>query len=710
MKMKRLSTIYLTVLLASFFWTPSFAQVVNIVRDARSDRTRDTSGTSWQVYSGLRVVGKGSTVYLIADTTGSGSTPVTTFAWTFFSQPAGSGARFSNPSGMNRKFKPDSVGQYLVQVTANGTKSDQDTIFASTYVGVATVFPSCGFVSACHGDKLATYTGTGHAQMFSQGITGQLEVNTAGKGIYSANCFKCHTTGGDPKLNNGNFSYIAHQTGWDTTWYKPYTKSGSSYLIPYQDSTAYKQLTTTPAYSSMVGVAKIGCETCHGPGANHMGDATKIGVTYDAGPCQTCHDAPPYHTKGTEWTRSGHATWEIGKVDANRINCFPCHSGSAFAKWIDAGRVTKVNGVSIYDTSTVLGQPSSTSDIGMALTCAGCHDPHSAANQHQLRTVDVDSLNNGYQIPPSSQVGGMGQLCMNCHRSRYNVAAKVKPSSPPYYGFADHYGPHGNPQADMYFGRNAWQYRDSSLTGLATHLGVTDACVTCHMPSGNHEWSMVDTLGNDKVSACRTCHGQGMTKFTDIIASFDYDHDGKIEPVQTEVEGLLAQLKARLPIDLTTGEPTLAMKDSLLVKGNLKAVEDIYDYTFVKNDGSMGVHNTKYAVSILQKALGYYPTYVNKVEQKLPTTYDLGQNYPNPFNPTTTISFSVPKQEYVVLVIYDMLGKEVNRLVDGETSAGSFRVVWRGDTKNGEKVSSGVYFYRLQAGSYSAVKKMLMLK
>jgi hypothetical protein len=700
--MKRLATIFVSLLLVGSVWTPSLTQVVNIVRDARSDRTRDTSGTSWQVYSGLRVVGIGSTVYLIADTTGSGSTPVTTFAWTFLAQPAGSNSTFTNPSGMNTKFMPDSVGQYIVQVTVNGTKSDQDTIFASTYVGVGTKFPSCGFVSACHGDKLAGWSGTAHANIFSEGITGQLEVSIAGKGTYSANCFKCHTTAGDPKLNNGNFVYLAHQAGWDTTWYKPYTKSGTSYLIPYQDSTAYKQLMTTPAYAALAPVAKIGCEACHGPGANHMGDATKIGVTYDAGVCQTCHDAPPHHTKGTEWTRSAHATWEIGKEDANRTSCFPCHSGSAFAKWIDAGRPKTVSSYA------------NNSDIAEPLTCAGCHDPHSDANPHQLRTVDVDSLNNGYQVPPSSQVGGMGQLCMNCHRSRYNVAAKIKPSSPPYYGFADHYGPHGNPQADMYFGQNAWQFGDSSLTGLATHLGVTDACVTCHMPSGNHEWAMQDTLGNDKVAACQTCHGQGITSFEDIKALYDYDHNGKIEGAMTEVEGLLTQLKARIAslggIDASTGEPTLAMADSLQVKNNLTLIEDIYDYTFVKNDGSMGAHNTKYAVSILQKALGYYPTYVNKVVDQIPTKFDLAQNYPNPFNPTTTINFSLPRQEYVVLVVYDMLGKEVNRLVDGEMSPGSFKVTWNGDAKGGEKVASGIYFYRLQAGSFSSVKKMILLK
>ncbi|HEY6952430.1 MAG TPA: hypothetical protein VI758_08475, partial [Bacteroidota bacterium] len=559
--MKRLATVFVCLLLVSLMIIPAYSQVVDLRRDARSDHTRDTAGTSWQVYTGLRVVGVGSTVYLIADTSGSGANTVTSFTWTL-SGPGASTATLSSTTTQSVKFKPDVLGQYVVQVSVNGGATDKDTIYASTYVGIGTGFPQCGLGGACHAGKLAGYYQTGHGKIFSEGITGQLEVNTAGQGTYSPICTKCHTTSGDPKLNNGNFGYLAKQTGWDTTWYKPYTKAGVMYLIPYQDSTAYKQLMTSPAYAALTGLATVGCESCHGPGSAHVGDKTKIGKTYDAGVCQTCHDAPPHHTKGTEWATSAHATWEIGKLDANRMSCFPCHSGSAFAKWIDAGRVTKVNGVSIYDTSTVNGRPSSTSDIGMALTCAACHDPHSPTNQHQLRTVDVDSLNNGYQIPPSSQVGGMGQLCMNCHRSRYNVAARVKPTSAPYYGFVDHYGPHGNPQADMYFGRNAYQFGDTTITGLNTHTGVQDACVTCHMPGGNHEWSMVDSLGNDKVDACKTCHGQGITKFTDIVAAYDYDHNGKIEGAQTEVAGLLGLLKAKIAaagaLDPLTGEPTTA--------------------------------------------------------------------------------------------------------------------------------------------------------
>jgi hypothetical protein len=714
--MKRLATVFVCLLLVSLIVVPAFSQVVDVKRDARSDHTRDltTPDTTWQVYTGLRTVGVGSTVYFKADTTGSGANVVSSFTWTLTTKPGGSSAALSSTNTQTTKFIADVGGQYIIQVAVNGGATDRDTIWASTYVGIGSSIPSCGALTGttCHNDKLANYNQTGHGLIFAQGMTGQLSVNTAtygstfGKGEYSvAVCAKCHTTSGDPALNNGNFGYLAHQTGWDTTWYKPYTFKAPFYWIPYQDSTAYKQLMTTPAYSSLVGLSKIGCESCHGPGANHSGDKTKISKTYDAGVCQTCHDAPPHHTKGTEWATSDHAL--MSKGHAASTSCYPCHSGSAFVKWVDNGKVSSTT-------------PWSLAADGMfPIACASCHDPHSVANPHQLRTMDVDSLNNGYMLPPSAQVGGMGQLCMNCHRSRYNVTAKVIPTKAPLYGFVNNYGPHGNPQTDMLFGRNGWQYMDSSFTGVATHLGVKDACVTCHMTGGNHTWAMVDTTGglHDVVDACKDCHTSSMTTFDDIKASFDYDHNGKIEGVQTEVQGLLTKLKAKIAaaggISATTGEPTLALstsQDTLVVKNKPVLVQDIYTYTFVKNDGSMGVHNTKYAVSMLQKALGYYPTYVNKVNQQIPATYELGQNYPNPFNPSTAISFSLPKQDHVVLTVYDMLGKEINRLVDGEMSAGSFKVTWNGDTKSGEKVTTGVYFYRLQAGTFSSVKKMVMLK
>ena len=86
-------------------------------------------------------------------------------------------------------------------------------------------------------------------------------------------------------------------------------------------------------------------------------------------------------------------------------------------------------------------------------------------------------------------------------------------------------------------------------------------------------------------------------------------------------------------------------------------------------------------------------------------SYKLRQNYPNPFNPVTTIEFEIPEREFVSLKVYDVRGSEVANLVDGEKSAGSYKVRF-----NAYKLSTGIYFYRLQAGSYVDVKKLLLLR
>lgn len=98
----------------------------------------------------------------------------------------------------------------------------------------------------------------------------------------------------------------------------------------------------------------------------------------------------------------------------------------------------------------------------------------------------------------------------------------------------------------------------------------------------------------------------------------------------------------------------------------------------------------------------------------LPARYSLAQNYPNPFNPSTTISFELPATSRVTLTVFDMLGREVARLVDGEFPAGKQSVRWNGENATGTKVASGVYFYRLHAvsgsGEFSSIKRMILLK
>jgi len=89
----------------------------------------------------------------------------------------------------------------------------------------------------------------------------------------------------------------------------------------------------------------------------------------------------------------------------------------------------------------------------------------------------------------------------------------------------------------------------------------------------------------------------------------------------------------------------------------------------------------------------------------IPDKYELAQNYPNPFNPSTKINFSVPKQGFVTLKIYDVVGKEVARLVSETKAAGSYSVDFNAST-----LASGVYFYRLEAVDFSETKRMMLVK
>jgi hypothetical protein len=122
-------------------------------------------------------------------------------------------------------------------------------------------------------------------------------------------------------------------------------------------------------------------------------------------------------------------------------------------------------------------------------------------------------------------------------------------------------------------------------------------------------------------------------------------------------------------------------------------------------DGAVAAYNPADAKS---KVMAAYTKAVTAVEGPVsgtPESFELSQNYPNPFNPSTKIDFKLSKASDVKLTVYNILGQQVATLLNEHMSAGSQSVAF-----DASKLSSGVYFYRLDAGNFSSIKKMMFLK
>ena len=162
------------------------------------------------------------------------------------------------------------------------------------------------------------------------------------------------------------------------------------------------------------------------------------------------------------------------------------------------------------------------------------------------------------------------------------------------------------------------------------------------------------------------------------------------------------------------------LSNGLIFAGTGSGVYLSEDNGFTWQDYSTGLPEDTYKISLTYDAEGYLYagtwgdgvfrsiapiTSVKDEQDYLPTSFTLLQNYPNPFNSLTTISFNLPHTAEISLIIYDALGREVDIPVSGKYSSGYHRILW-----NAKYLSSGVYFYRLQAGDYWEIKRMILLK
>jgi len=297
------------------------------------------------------------------------------------------------------------------------------------------------------------------------------------------------------------------------------------------------------------------------------------------------------------------------------------------------------------------------------ITCVACHDPHSAKNPGQLRLAIS-----------SSKV-----ICDECHYAEMDsVNVNVAPHEQSGLALS----------GDKNFG---YRYPGHTYINSAHTYAATERCINCHVYMGknsNGTTSEGHTF-NPRVEACEVCHSDYTSVVNVADSSKMFDYDG----VQTETDSLMSVLQAKLNAASTADSATMLFKEAYY---NLEAVQA---------DGSHGVHNTRLIQALLKDAIASFtPTGIQQ-EKTVPQTFELSQNYPNPFNPTTTISFSVPKGSNVKIIIYDAVGREVKTLVNSYYAMGHYNVEWSANS-----FASGVYFYRLVAGNFNMVKKMILLK
>ncbi len=198
------------------------------------------------------------------------------------------------------------------------------------------------------------------------------------------------------------------------------------------------------------------------------------------------------------------------------------------------------------------------------------------------------------------------------------------------------------------------------------------------------------------------------------------DWDLKLANIDNEknvvIIGLVNQLSATKKATLEAGYGTIA---NLVFEVDNSSVSEVTISPFVMEKPHhelMFIYNTRSNPDqiahdkTMPEFEGVTIAFAGLAGQNLPTVFALEQNYPNPFNPTTDIAFSLPSPSSVELTVYNVIGQQVTTLVSEDMPAGNHTVTWDGRNSRGGAVSSGVYFYRIQAENFVETKKMMMLK
>lgn len=455
---------------------------------------------------------------------------------------------------------PGSNRDYVIRteiVLTNKTLSYTNSVYGATFLGQKHYL-----CVLCHADKQTDFDLTRHATAFTDQITG------VPSNHFSANCISCHALGYDTTVGatNNGFDDVAAQVGWT-----------------FPGSASPTNWTGMP--TNLQHMANVQCEGCHGPASDHMtsgGMSNLVDISLSAGTCGVCHDSLTHHTKVYEWQRSLHSTGYVYRFSGS---CMPCHSAKGFIETWDP----KYAGTAYI--------PRATEQEGV--TCQACHDPHGPGmGEHQLRAITTATLSNGFVV--TEAMAGTGVLCMNCHHSRQSANAVVAGTGS--------ISPHHSTQGDLLLGENGYEY-GMQMPSSRHLLAVTNSCLGCHMQLvegtsyaslntlvGGHTFRLIYNDASTNIAVTEVCSVCHVEQGTFDFGGEDYDRDGTIEGVQTETLGLLQQIALRLP---PVGSTNIVYSSSF-TKSQRAAY---WNYMYILEDKSLGVHNPKYTAAILQASI-----------------------------------------------------------------------------------------------------------
>jgi hypothetical protein len=299
-----------------------------------------------------------------------------------------------------------------------------------------------------------------------------------------------------------------------------------------------------------------------------------------------------------------------------------CHTAEGF---ID--RINSLGNTNGYTTNTTYA----------AIGCQTCHEPHGETmptnDSHLIRIMSPVTMPDGTVVTNA----GEGALCLECHHNRNGSATNQLVQWPAgqntWFGGSS-FGAHDNPQGDMIEGINAFTY-GQTIPSSAHLYSVTNLCVGCHMQTvaqtdpaflqaGGHTFNMSYTVVTDgvtntfdKVDVCVQCHGP-ISSFNFLCE--DFEGIGVIEGPQTAVQNLLNKLSTLLPNSTYQSNPSNYVADGLVKTIGRNSVQTnwpqkflmaAYNWQFVSNDGSLGVHNTPYAIGLLKASIANLTGYSN---------------------------------------------------------------------------------------------------